>query len=196
MRHMMLTLIAVVATFAGSQADAAVHDVKAAKKEALSLGQAMDKIELRCTEKRLRNVRFWADKVGDLANDLDDELDEIEQTGASDHAVRKTFLEMHGAYLNLRLAVKHVTDPKFRKEVLQGTLDDFEDLADAIYGARITKVSSPDEIRKPPGKPETLNSASPGERDGLDRPLYDPELDGGPSAKSHRQEKNSKLNEK
>lgn len=195
MRNVIVALVHLFAAFGASMVRADVHDVKAAKTAAIRLNEAMDQIELKCRQKRLRAVRFWADQVGDLANDLDDELDDVDTNG-SDHAVRKTFRELHGAYLNLRTAVKHVTDPKFRNEILKGTLHDFEDLSDAIYGERkIKNVASRESARKAV-ETEGKKSDDLNDRDGSDYPLFDTELDGVLSAEKPIHEKNSKISGK
>jgi hypothetical protein len=161
-----------------------MHNVVDAIAAVRSLEVLTDKLELNATERKLKNVRFWADKVGDLANDLDDELDDL-AVGDSAHSVHKIYRELHGAYLNLRAVVHHVPDPQFRREALRGTLEQFDNLRHAIYGIRLSPPVDPfGDLETTPKRKGKVDEAEETEEDGLPHPRYSVELDGDGDAKS------------
>jgi hypothetical protein len=185
MKNLITVLASLFTAFGFSTASGDIHDAKAAKTAAIKLAKAMDVIEIKCAEKRLLGVHFWADKVGDLAKSLDDELNDVELINNM-NKIRETFRELHGAYLNLRTTIRHVSDPTFRKEILAGTLADFEELSDSIYGERKTKTVVPSEIDNKAGDAKSNRQDDIQDRDRTDYPLFDSELDGGSYSKPRK----------
>jgi hypothetical protein len=165
-------------SFGEERSTAGVENVSDAIAAVKELQRLTDLVEVKAKELKIRAAKRWADRVGDLAADIEDELDDL-AAGDSARDVHQAFGDLHGAYLNLRNSVKHVANPKFRKEALLGTLDQFDKLHLAIYGIGASPLNG----QSDPKSEKTLkaadaDSAEELDVDGLPRPIHDNELDG------------------
>jgi hypothetical protein len=83
--------------------------------------------------KHFRKTLYWADRLGDLADGLEDEAgDLIRSNGGLDDEIRRSLHEVYGAHQNFRQAVQNLPDPDDRRKILKGTLKAYKDLYEAI----------------------------------------------------------------
>jgi hypothetical protein len=125
------------ASSASAETEGHVTKEQAARiqKAAKVLHKVANVVEENASNKGLRKTHYWADRVGDLADGLEDEAgDLIRDGGGRDDEVRHTLGQIFDAYTNDRNCVVNLPDGRDRKSLLKGTLKAYRELYEAICG--------------------------------------------------------------
>ena len=105
------------------------------QKAARGLKRVANDAEERAHMRGYPRTRFWADRLGDLADGLVDEAGDLIRGGdGRDDEVRHLLREVYGAYSNFRMAAGNLPEERDRRMLLKGTLKAYRDVFEAICG--------------------------------------------------------------
>jgi hypothetical protein len=103
------------------------------QKAARALKKVANVAEDAAHKKNFAKTLFWADRLGDFADTMVDEVgDLIRDEGGADDEIRHLLREIYGAYSNFRMAVGNLPEERDRRTLLKGSLKAYREVFEAI----------------------------------------------------------------